>query len=43
MAYLERHLPNVEFQQNITNSEPKRTLSSAAGMKTMLLQMTEHP
>ena len=41
MAYLERHIPNIEFEQNKTNKEPKRILSSEAGMKTMLLQMAK--
>ena len=41
MAYLERHIPNIEFKQNKTNKEPKRILSSEAGMKTMLLQMAK--
>ena len=41
MAYLERHIPNIEFVQNKTNKEPKRILSSEAGMKTMLLQMAK--
>ena len=36
-AYLDRHIPNVEFQQNTTN----RILSSGAGNKTMLLHMAE--
>ena len=41
MAYLERHIPNIEFEQNKTNKEPKRILSSETGMKTMLLQMAK--
>ena len=41
MAYLERHIPNIKFEQNKTNKEPKRILSSEAGMKTMLLQMAK--
>ena len=41
MAYLEQHIPNTEFQQNATNNEPKRILSSETGMKTMPLQMAK--
>ena len=41
MPYLEWDISNIAFQQNTNNSKPQRILSSEAGMKTMLLQMTE--
>ena len=34
-------MPNIELQQNTTNRELKKILSSKAGMKTMLLQMAK--
>ena len=33
MAHLERHVPNINFQQNATNKEPKIILASEEGMK----------
>ena len=41
MAYIQQHIPNIEFHQNTTNSEPKRILSNEARMKTMPLKMVE--
>ena len=41
MAYLKRHIPNIEFQQNTINNETKRILSHEARMKAMLVQMAD--
>ena len=37
IAYLDGYILNIVFQQNTTNNEPNKVLSSEAGMKIMLM------
>ena len=37
IAYLDGYILNIAFQQNTTNNEPNKVLSSEAGMKIMLM------